>query len=118
VPDRYWAAALSVALLLTGCSGAGVASSGSAVASSDSATLSWSAPTTNTDGSRLKDLAGYRVYGGTNPDNLAQIADIKGGLITWYVIAGLTPGTHFFVVRAYSATGQLSAASNIVSKSL
>jgi hypothetical protein len=61
---------------------------------------------------------GYRVYGGTSPDNLAQIADIKGGLITWYVVTGLKSGTYFFVVRAYSATGGLSAASNIVSKTL
>jgi hypothetical protein len=88
------------------------------MARSGSATLSWSAPTNNTDGSRLKDLAGYRVYCGTSPGDLAQIADIKGGLINWYVVTGLKSGTYYFVVRAYSATGGLSAASNIVSKTL
>src|SRR5262245_47628380 len=41
--------------------------SGSARAEAASINISWNAPTTNSDGTRLTDLSGYRVYLGTTP---------------------------------------------------
>jgi hypothetical protein len=99
---------LGLALLLSACSGA----------KSGSATLTWNAPTRYTDGSPLTDLAGYRVYCGTNPFNLVQTADIKGAASTRYVVTGLTTGTTYCVVRAYNASGQVSAPSNMRSKTI
>ncbi|MBM4220223.1 MAG: hypothetical protein FJ171_11500 [Gammaproteobacteria bacterium] len=36
------------------------------------ATLSWYPPTTNSDGSALTNLAGYRIYYGRNPNDLTR----------------------------------------------
>jgi len=41
--------------------------SGSTRAEAASINISWNAPTTNSDGTRLTDLSGYRVYLGTTP---------------------------------------------------
>src|SRR5262245_39192746 len=40
-------------------------------APSYSTTVTWTAPTLNTDGSALTDIAGYRVLYGTSPANLS-----------------------------------------------
>lgn len=91
------------------------------VASSNSgagnATLSWTAPTSNTDGSTLTDLAGYRVYYGTDPGNLNVVVNVSPGVNT-YVIEGLTTGTWYFAVKSYTNTGTESALSNIASKTI
>lgn len=100
-----------VALLLSACSGGPVETFGSA-------TLTWTAPTRNTDGSPLSDLAGYRIYCGNDPSNLRLTADLSGASSTRYVVIGLAAGAHCCVVRAYNAAGQLSGASNLVSKTI
>ena len=41
------------------------------------ATLDWQPPTQNSDGSALTNLAGYTVYYGTSPDNLAQSVKVS-----------------------------------------
>ncbi len=48
------------------------------------AQLSWTAPTQNTDGSSLSDLAGYHVYHGTSPTALTDVIEIDGTSMTTF----------------------------------
>ncbi len=86
--------------------------------SSDSATLSWSAPTQNTDGTPVTDLAGYYVHYGTSPSALSESLDVSGPASTTYVVTGLSSGTYYFAVSAYNSLGFEGALSNIASKTL
>ena len=80
-------------------------------------TLSWIAPTTNSDGTLLTDLAGYKIYYGTSSGNYTQTID-AGNVIT-YQVAGLTNGgTYYFSVTAYDAAGNESGYSTEVSKTV
>jgi hypothetical protein len=84
---------------------------------SGNAILSWTAPTTNTDGSLLTNLAGYHIYYGTSPTALNEEVTIANG-VTSYVIEGLTTGTWYFAVTSYTSGGAESAPSNIASKTI
>jgi hypothetical protein len=84
-----------------------------------SATLSWVAPTQNTDGSALTDLAGYRIVYGTSRNLLTQSITVNSVGITAYVISNLSPGsTYYFAIKAYNTAGGQSNLSTIVSKSV
>ncbi len=81
------------------------------------ATLSWTAPTTNSDGSPLSDLSGYKVYYGTTSGSYTQTTDV--GNVTTYEVTGLTEGsTYYFVTTAYDTSGNESTYSGEVSKSI
>ena len=82
------------------------------------ATLSWTPPTQNTDGSDLIDLAGCRLYYGTETGNYAQTIEIADPDATTYVVENLDPGTWYFVSTAYNASGVESAYSNEASKTV
>lgn len=82
------------------------------------ATLSWEAPTTNTDGKPLTDLAGYRIYYGTDANNLVATVDLDSVGLQTYVIDDLGAATWYFAVRAYTSTGAESALSEVVSKTI
>ncbi len=79
-----------------------------------SATLSWAPPTTNTDGTPLTDLAGFKVYYGTSSGSYTQV--VNAGNVTTYTVNNLTSDTYYFVTTAYDTTGNESAYSNEVSK--
>ena len=81
-----------------------------------SARLSWVPPTSNSDGSKLTALAGYKIYYGTSPQYLQRTVDIKDPNVTEYTIENLPPYTYYFVITAYTADGTESSRSNIVSK--
>src|SRR5687768_17501016 len=81
------------------------------------ATISWSAPTQNTDGSALTNLAGYRIYFGTNSTSLSQSVQVGIGTQT-YVVENLARGTWYFSVKAYTSTGVESDNSNLASKTI
>lgn len=82
------------------------------------ATLSWQAPTQNTDGSALTNLAGYMIEYGTSPSALSQTIKVANpGLVT-YVISNLSPGTWYFGTLAYTTTGMQSALSALKSKTI
>lgn len=91
-----------------------VAQSGSG---SGNATLTWTAPTSNTDGSALTDLAGYKIYYGTSSTALNQVVTVTSG-VTSYIVEGLTSGTWYFAIRSYTSVGTESALSNVVSKTI
>jgi hypothetical protein len=77
-------------------------------------TLTWDAPTTNTDGSPLTDLAGYRLYRGVATGIYGPPTDV--GNVTAYTVTGLLSETmYYFVVTAYDTDNNESAYSNEVS---
>jgi hypothetical protein len=97
-----------VALVLTACGAAAVGN----------ATLSWSPPMQNTDGSPLTMLAGYNIHYGTSPKALNLIIRLNNPTVTSYVVRNLGPGTYYFAVTAYSASGEESGLSPLISKTI
>jgi len=81
-----------------------------------SVTLSWTAPTRNTDGSTLTDLAGYRVHYGTSAGNYTGSVQLPNKSLTSVVIEDLTPARWYFAVKAYNSSGVESGFSGSVSK--
>lgn len=85
-------------------------------ASVASLTLSWTAPTENTDGSPLTDLAGYRIYYGTAPGVYGPPIVLDNEGLASYVLEDLTAGVEVFVsMTAVNEAGFESALSNEVS---
>jgi len=82
------------------------------------ATISWLPPTQNTDGSTLTNLSGYKVFYGTDPTSLSQSVQIPNPGLTICVIESLSQGTWYFAVKAFSANGTESDASNVASKTI
>jgi hypothetical protein len=83
-----------------------------------SATLTWQAPTQNTDGTSLADLAGYFIVYGKSASALTQTVDLKNPSLTTYVVESLTSGTWYFAVKAYTSKGAESDKSNIATKTI
>src|ERR1700693_5634975 len=93
--------------------------SGEKFAMAGTATLTWTAPTTNVDGTPLTDLAGYKVYFGTTSKIYSSTvnAGLNVGSPPSYVVNNLSTGIYYFAVTAYDTTGLESAYSNESSKS-
>jgi hypothetical protein len=87
------------------------------VPSLDSAVLTWTAPTTNTDGSALMDIIGFNVYHGTSPNSMMMAASLAAST-TSFVDSGLTPSVWYWYVTAVNALGTESAPSAMVSKTI
>ena len=83
-----------------------------------SATISWTAPTQNTDGSALTDLAAYKIYYGVNKDDYTNQVRINNPGITTYVVDNLTPATYFFVSTSINSNGVESEFSNVARKTV
>lgn len=82
------------------------------------ATLSWVAPTTNTDGSTLTNLAGFRIYYGASSAQMSRTIQVANASVSTYVVGDLVPGTYYFAVRAYTTSGAESADSNVSVKTV
>jgi hypothetical protein len=82
------------------------------------AVLSWSAPTQNIDGSALGNLAGYRVYHGTDPATLSNVVQLQGAGQASYTFTDLANGTHYFSVAALTAGGVEGERSPVRSKTI
>jgi hypothetical protein len=76
-----------------------------------SATLDWVAPTLNTNGTPLTNLAGYRILYGTNPSALTNVITITSASTTSYEISNLNAGTWYFTIEAYNTDGTDSSPS-------
>jgi hypothetical protein len=85
---------------------------------SGTANLSWVAPTKNTDGSALTNLAGYRVYHGTSASALNDVFLVPGATSLTYTVGQLPKGTHYFAVAAYTTAGAESALSAVGNKTI
>lgn len=79
--------------------------------------LKWTAPSKNTDGSNLTDLAGFKVHYGTQTRSYSKTVDV--GSATDYAVKDLASGsTYYFSVTAYNSAGRESGYSNEVSKNM
>jgi hypothetical protein len=83
-----------------------------------SATLSWTSPTTRTDGTALTNLAGFRIYYGTSPGTYPNMIPVANPGLTTYVVPNLVSGTYYFVATSYDSTGVESAYTNVVSTTI
>ncbi|HEU5138086.1 MAG TPA: fibronectin type III domain-containing protein [Steroidobacteraceae bacterium] len=83
-----------------------------------STSVSWVAPTTNTDGSPLVNLAGFRVYYGTSSTSLTNTYLVDDMTRRSATISPLTPGTWYFAVRAFNTSNVESDTSNVASKTI
>jgi Putative Ig domain len=86
--------------------------------SNGSATVNWTPPTANSDGTALTNLAGYRIEYGNATNALSNTIQVTGTGLTSYAISNLSPGTWYFGVVAYTASGAQSALSNVGSKTI
>jgi hypothetical protein len=82
------------------------------------ATLSWTAPTENTDGSTLSNLAGYRIRYGTSASSLTSTIVIDNASVTTYIVEDLSPATWYFAVTAVNSQGAESTNSNVANKQI
>lgn len=81
-----------------------------------SAKLTWDAPTMNTNGQPLTDLAGYKVMYGQDPNNLNLSLRITDPRATTVQIDNLGSGTWYFAMKSVNTAGQESAPTGNVSK--
>jgi hypothetical protein len=109
----------SLILAIAGCGGGGSGGSGgggsaittntstpNATISTGSVTLSWDAPTTNSDGSPLSDLAGYKLYYGNSSGSYTNSVDV--GNIAGASVSSLASGSWCFAITAYDTSGNES----------
>ncbi len=68
-------------------------------------TLSWVAPTQNSDGSPLMDLAGYNVYFRKDSGPFNQAVQLNNPGTTIYVVEQLSPATYTFRATAFNSAG-------------
>jgi hypothetical protein len=81
-----------------------------------SMTLTWIAPTENSDGTVLTDLAGYNLYYGVSAGNYPNRIRINNPSISTYIIENLLPDTYFVVATSFNASGIESVFSNMATK--
>jgi len=81
-------------------------------------TLSWVAPTENTDGTPLFDLAGYEIFWGGQPGSYSYSVEILNPGITTYIVEHLTAGTYYFAIKAVTDQGLASSFSNEAMKTI
>lgn len=110
----------SLILAIAGCGGGGNGGSGgggstittnttntsNTTISTGSVSLSWDATTTNSDGSPLSDLAGYKVYYGNSSGSYTNSVDV--GNIAGASVSSLASGSWCFAVTAYDTSGNES----------
>lgn len=83
-----------------------------------SATVRWTAPTANTDGSALGNLAGYRITYGRSATTLNQSITINSATATSHTVTSLATGAWYFAVAAINSNGAPSAPSNVATKTI
>ncbi|NOX75858.1 MAG: tandem-95 repeat protein [Gammaproteobacteria bacterium] len=86
--------------------------------STGTAILSWLMPSTREDASSISpsEIAGYRIYHGTNAGNLTLIDTVTDSSVTEYTVGSLATGIHYFSVTTYDVDGSESDYSNIGEK--
>jgi regulation of enolase protein 1 (concanavalin A-like superfamily) len=83
---------------------------------SGSARLTWTAPTTNTNGEPLTDLTSFKLYWGTSPGSYASQLTINNPSTTTWTLDNLAGGRWYFAVTALDVTGAESPKSNEATK--
>ncbi len=89
------------------------------VTATGNATLSWTAPTLNTDGTALTDLAGYTIYYGTSASNLSNTVSVNSPSTSSYTVTALITGrTYYFAIASVNTAGISSDLSSVASKTI
>jgi len=78
------------------------------------ATLTWVAPTNNTDGSALTNLASFSIHWGSAPGALTNIQLVSSPAARSATV-NTGPGTWYYGMRALNSAGTQSGLSNIAS---
>jgi hypothetical protein len=81
-----------------------------------SAQLSWSIPTTRTNGTALTvgELAGYEIYYTNDLGSVAVTVPVSGGTSTSYTIPNIAAGTYHFSISAIDSNNLKSGLSPVV----
>jgi hypothetical protein len=82
------------------------------------AAIAWTAPTRNSDGTALTNLASFKVVYGNSASNLNMSKAVSDPRATSTTIGSLGQGTWYFAVRAVNSTGAESSNSSTVSKTI
>ena len=82
------------------------------------ARVSWVAPTQNTDGTPLTNLAGFRVYYSTSNSSFSTSTLVNDTTSRTTTINALPAGTWYFMVRVLNSSQVESANSNVASKAV
>jgi hypothetical protein len=72
-------------------------------------TISWNPPTTREDGTRLVNLAGYRIGYGSAAGNYPNTIMLNNPGLTSSRVENLAPGRWYFVIAAFDTSGSYSA---------
>jgi hypothetical protein len=83
-----------------------------------SVSLVWEAPTQNSDGSPITNLAGYKIHYGTSSDDYTETVALNNASLNRYVIDNLKSGTYYFAITAYNAQGLESPLSGEITTSV
>jgi len=83
-----------------------------------STTVNWTAPTTNSNGSPLTNLARFKVVYGTSSTALTSSVTVDDITRRSATISSLAPGTWYFAVRAVNTANVESDNSNVATKSV
>ena len=94
--------------------GSGSSSGGSGSTSAQSVTLNWQAPTENSNGSTLINLAGFKIHYGTASKDYSQVVALNNPGLNRYVVDSLPSGTYYFAITAYNSQGVESSMSGEV----
>lgn len=73
--------------------------------SSSAVTLAWVAPTENSNGTPITDLAGYKIHYGTASEDYTQVVSVANPSLSRYVLDSLPSGTYYFAITAYNSQG-------------
>ena len=79
--------------------------------SSGNVSLTWQAPTDNTNGSVLVNLAGYVIHYGSVSKTYTSTITLNNPGLTSYVIEDLPPGTYYFSLTSTTTSGEQSSLS-------
>ena len=102
----------------SGSSGSTSGSTSGSSPSSSSVTLNWTAPTQNSNGSTITNLAGYKIHYGTASQDYTEVVAINNPSLNRYVIDSLPNGTYYFAITAYNSAGVESPMSGEVTTSV
>jgi hypothetical protein len=82
------------------------------------AVVRWTAPTRNTDGTALTDLAGFKIVYGVAPSALTHSQVVNDPKAASATVTALSAGTWYFAVRAVNKSGTESSDSSTAQKAV
>ncbi len=112
--DKFSALTCGLLLGVVGCSTPTAPAPSAEAGIGGRVTLTWNAPTANTNGTPLHDVAGYIIEYGPDSWLLVRSVRIPNPTANTYTMQDLTPGIWYFAVRAITSAGVQGARSRVV----